>query len=248
MVSFKCLTYGRVAFLEEALQSFLLQEENDAELVIVNDYPLQTLIFDHPQVRIFNLKETFSLIGEKENFTIEKCNGDLIATADDDDVFLPWHLKNIKKYWKDDTNILHWANGAYYNTPKITKLCYVGNSGMVHSKKAWEAIGKSPQINACGDSILRNKIHDLGSQYIVNAHPPDTEVSWFYRWHMPQNGGVYHQSGQSFDTPDRPNIIQRHSLHVENLRLKGFIPTGIVELKPHWDLDYQKMLEDFVKK
>jgi len=53
-ISAKCITYGRVDFLEEALQSFLLQDyAGERELVIVNDYPLQTLHFDHPQVRIY---------------------------------------------------------------------------------------------------------------------------------------------------------------------------------------------------
>ena len=71
-ISAKCITYGRVDTLEELIYSFLNQDyEGWSELIIVNDYPLQTLIFDHPKVKIFNLKETFSTIGAKENFAIE---------------------------------------------------------------------------------------------------------------------------------------------------------------------------------
>ena len=52
-------TYGRADMVEEALYSFLNQEyEGESELVIVNDYPLQKLIFDHPKVRIINLDKT----------------------------------------------------------------------------------------------------------------------------------------------------------------------------------------------
>ena len=73
MISFKTTTYGRVSFLEECLQSFLQQEySGDSEMVIINDYPLQKLIFDHPKVRIFNLDETFGIIGEQENFADEQ--------------------------------------------------------------------------------------------------------------------------------------------------------------------------------
>ena len=86
MISCKMITYGRVEFLEESLQSFLNQDyDGEKELVIVNDYPQQKLIFDHPEVRIFNLDYTFETIGQKENFAVEQCKGDIIAVWDDDD-------------------------------------------------------------------------------------------------------------------------------------------------------------------
>src|SRR6187399_181800 len=107
-VSWKCITYGRTHLIVEMLQSFLLQEDaDDSEMIIVNDYPLQKLIFDHPRVKIYNLDETFTLIGEKENFAINRCSGEIIVVADDDDIALPWHTKNIRKYFKEDTNLLH---------------------------------------------------------------------------------------------------------------------------------------------
>ena len=75
-ISAKCITYGRVDTLVEALHSFLLQDypEDKCELVIVNDCPFQTLVFDHPQVKIYNLDETFDLIGKKENLDMEALN------------------------------------------------------------------------------------------------------------------------------------------------------------------------------
>ena len=87
-ISCKCITYGRTDLLVESLHSFLLQDypKDKCELVIVNDYPLQKLHYPHPQVRIYNLDETFPLIGEKENYAIERCKGPLIAVWDDDDV------------------------------------------------------------------------------------------------------------------------------------------------------------------
>ncbi len=246
MISFKTLTYGRVAFLEEMLFSYINQEDiEDSEMVIVNDYPLQTLIFDHPKVRIFNLKSTFKTIGEKENFTIENCKGDLIATCDDDDIALPRHLKTIRKYFTPGTNMLHWGRAVYYNEPTITSIGHLGNSGMIFSKDAWEKAGRSPIMNAGGDSIFRDKVHELGN--ILNVNPLDEEISWFYRWSLPQNGGVYHQSGAGFDQLGKPNIVQRHSQHIERLRQVGLVPTGDIVLKPRWDQDYYKLLQDYLK-
>lgn len=242
-ISCKCITYGRVDTLEEAIQSFLLQEyPGKKELIIVNDYPLQKLVYNHPEIKIYNLDETFSTIGEKENYAIERCSGELIAVWDDDDVALPNHLSNIAKYWKPDSNLLHWQTGIFYNEPHITSITSIGNSGIVYSKKAWEAIGRSPIENAGGDMTLVVALHNLGRDKVVLADPPKNEASWFYMW----GGRGYHQSGQGTDTPDRPNIIQRHSAHIESLRKKGKIPTGDVRLNPHWNKDYAQMLKDHI--
>jgi glycosyltransferase involved in cell wall biosynthesis len=242
-ISCKCITYGRTDLLEELIYSFLNQDyEGWSELIIVNDYPLQTLIFDHPKVKIFNLKETFSTIGDKENFAIEQCSGDLIAVFDDDDVALPNHLSNIAKFWRPDANLLHWQNGVFYNEPNITELMALGNSGIVYSKRAWEEIGKSPIENAGGDMTLVVALHNLGRNKVVLADPPNEECSWFYMW----GGRGYHQSGMGTDTAERPNVIKRHSDYVENLRKRGIVPTGDIDLYPHWNKDYKQMLKDYI--
>jgi hypothetical protein len=201
-------------------------------------------VFDHPDVRIYNLDETFKTIGEKENYAIERCSGELIAVWDDDDVALSNHLSNIAKFWRPDANILHWENGVFYNEPNITSIMGLGNSGIVYSKKAWEAIGKSPIQNAGGDMTLVVALQNLGRQGVVLASPPNKECSWFYMW----GGRGYHQSGQGTDTEGRPNIIQRHSEYIEDLRRKNLIPTGDIQLNPHWNKDYAQMLKDYVSK
>jgi glycosyltransferase involved in cell wall biosynthesis len=242
-ISAKCITYGRVDTLEESIQSFLQQEyPGKKELIIVNDYPLQKLVYDHPEIKIYNLDETFPTIGDKENYAIERCSGELIAVWDDDDIALSNHLSNIAKFWKEDTNILHWQTGVYYNEPSITKIMGIGNSGIVYSKKVWEAIGKSPIENAGGDTTLVSRIHSFGRAHVIDAKMPDSEASWFYMW----GGRGYHQSGEGTDTADKPNIIQRHSKHIETLRQKNLIPTGDIHLNPHWNKDYAQMLKDFV--
>ena len=240
-ISCKCITYGRVDLLEEALHSFLIQDyAGPKELVIVNDYPLQTLKYDHPEVRIFNLSETFSTIGAKENFAVENCRADIIAVWDDDDVAMPNHLSNIAKYFVPGSDLLHWQNGVYYNEPDSIALTALGNSGIVYSRKIWQEIGGHPLENAGYDMSLVLSIKARSSA-IVFATPPNDEVSWFYMW----GGRGYHMSGQGTDTADRPNIIKRHADHIEGLRLEGKIQTGEVNLSPAWRKDYHQMLKDF---
>lgn len=241
-ISAKCITHGRVSTLVEALFSFLQQDypSDKCELIIVNDYPLQKLVFDHPQVKIFNLDETFPLIGEKENYAIERCQGDIIAVWDDDDIAMPNHLCNIAAHFVEGSNLMHWGKGVFYNDKKITAITSIGNSGIVYSKRAWEAIGKSPLMNAGGDMVLVYALIALDPTKVVYAYPE--EPSWFYYWAHRS----FHQSGLGEDTPDRLSIVVRNSAHIELERRKGNIPTGEIVLIPSWAIDYQQQLKNFI--
>lgn len=240
-ISCKCITYGRVETLEESVESFLKQDypADKCELIIVNDYPYQKLIFDHPQVKIVNLPQTYTIIGDKENYATELCQGDIVCQWDDDDLAMPWHLKNVAKYMTEDINILHWNPGVFYNGSGITDITWIGNSGIVFRKSAWRAIGGHPKENAGYDMTFIERLHKYGGKLF--ARPPKNEASWFYMW----GGRSYHMSGQGHDGPGKPTAVQRHSTHVDGLRRQGKIPTGDVKLIPKWKQDYVKMLRNF---
>jgi len=240
LISAKCITYGRVHFLEESLHSFLQQDyPGPKEMIIVNDYPLQTLVFDHPEVKIINVQETFPTIGDKENFALQHCNGELIAVWDDDDVAMPNHMSNIYKYFSQGANLLQWSRGVLFNGDKIEAITGLGNSGIVYTKKIWEELGGHPLENAGYDMTFVQAIHAKGG--VVHAGPPDDEVSWFYMW----GGRGYHMSGLGTDDASRPNAIQRHSAYVEAQRVRGQIPTGVVNLVPKWNRPYSEILKNY---
>jgi glycosyltransferase involved in cell wall biosynthesis len=243
-ISCKCITYGRVDLLEESLFSFLNQEyDGEREMVIVNDYPEQKLYFDHPNVKIINLNRTFETIGEKENFAVDNCKYDTIAVWDDDDIALPNHLENINKYFPG-YDLLHWQKGAAVNYKKVDAIHSLGNSGIVYTKNIWEKSGKHELENAGYDMSFVVKLKNEYQCRVVLAEPPDEEVSWMYLW----ADRSYHMSGQGADTADRESIIVRHSRHIEELRIKGKIPTGDITLTPKWNIDYNQLLLDFLQK
>jgi len=244
-ISCRCITYGRVSFLEEAIESFLKQQyPGKKELIIVNDYPLQTLKFEHPEIKIYNLDYTFDTLGEKENFAVDKCSYDIIALWDDDDISLPNHLSNIAKFWKEDTHLIQWNRGVFINVPNIVDITGIGNAGMVFSKEIFEKVGRYPLENAGHDMTFIFSIKDnIPPSSNIYASPPDNEVSFFYAW----GGRDYHASGMGTDTPDRPNIIQRHKEYIEGRRQRNEIPTGEILLNPNWKHDYVNLLHEFVK-
>jgi glycosyltransferase involved in cell wall biosynthesis len=241
-ISCKCITYGRVSTLEESIESFLKQDYplDKRELIIVNDYPLQTLIFDHPQVKIVNLSKTFDTIGEKENYATELCQGDIICQWDDDDVALPNHLQNVAKYMTEEVNILHWETGVLCHSTGIENVGWIGNSGIVFRKSAWKAIGGHPLENAGYDMTFIERLHIHGGRLFAKL--PKEEASWFYMW----GGRGYHMSGQGHDKPGKLNAIQRHSAHIERERVMGNIPTGNVHLNPCWEKDYSNLLKNYL--
>lgn len=240
-ISCKCITYGRLHFLEEAVESFLKQDyAGKKELIIINDYPLQKLSYDHPEIKIINLEQTFLTIGEKENFALHQCSGELIAVWDDDDIAMHNHLSNIAKYFTEDGEILFWGNGVLFHGDNIHELTGLGNSGIVYTKKIWEELGGHPLENAGYDTTFVNQIiYREGAKPMIVACPPDEEISWFYMW----GGRGYHMSGEGTDHPGKLNAIQRHSAHVESERKAGKIPTGDIIIKPNWRLPYSDLLK-----
>ena len=244
-ISAKCITYGRLHLLEEAVESFLKQDyDGKKELIIVNDYPLQKLHINRPEIKIINLNKTFLTIGEKENYILSQCSGDLIAVWDDDDIALPNHLNNIAKYFIEDGEVLMWGNGALVHGNNIHALTSLGNSGIVYTKKVWEEIGGHPLENAGYDVTFLNKIiYRNCAKPMIVAHPPNDEVSWFYMW----GDRSYHMSGEGTDYEGKPNAIQRHSAYVESQRILGNIPIGDIVINPHWNKDYVQLLKDFCK-
>lgn len=240
-ISCKCITYGRVNFLEESIESFLRQQyDGESELVIVNDYPKQKLIINHPRIRVYNFDFTFPTIGEKENFAVSACKYDTVAVWDDDDIALPNHLSNINKYFPGH-DLLHWQNGIALVQHNIAALRSLGNSGIVYSKNIWARAGMHSLENAGYDTTFVNKAAKAGAR-IARAMPKNDEVSWCYNW----GNGTYHMSGMGADDGTKPNVIIRHSEYIESLRKRGEIPEGDVLLSPHWERDYSKMLKEYV--
>jgi len=124
MISCYCITYNRPELLEEALESFHRQDyTGEKELVILNDYVGQELIYRHPEVVIMNAPRRFRTVGEKRNACIAMCSGEVIFPWDDDDISLPWRIsvslreKGQGRYFKEKRAWL-WQNGVIAGTPR----------------------------------------------------------------------------------------------------------------------------------
>ena len=96
MISVLTITYKRHHLLEEAIQSFLLQNfPVECEMVIINDNSEVDYVFDHPNIRIINYKNRFPSIAAKLEWGYKQCKYDYIYRLDDDDLLAPWAIENV---------------------------------------------------------------------------------------------------------------------------------------------------------
>lgn len=97
LVSCLLPTYNRYPdhgyLLEEAVQSFIAQDYQHKELIILNDTPGQSIVIQHPKIKCVNVGERFDRLGNKIHHMLHNlAQGDYICRWDDDDVSLPWRL------------------------------------------------------------------------------------------------------------------------------------------------------------
>ena len=241
-ISCQCLTYGRVTELEEAIMFFLNQDyPGPKELVIVNDLAEQTLVYDHPEVRIFNLKERFPTLGEKRNFAVEQCRGDFIVVYDDDDGYLPHHLSLCARL------ALTWevfsVNKCFYWTNfKEIEISRNAMSQWVYSKRSFQKAGGYICVNSGEDQSLLERLIGNHGRKLVDIRNED--ISFMLRW----ANNNYHLSGFG---KDRKNEISGYEKIKNRIRLnldENLISRGRINLNPRFRYDYYKMVDEFFSK
>jgi glycosyltransferase involved in cell wall biosynthesis len=122
-ISIALCTYNGAKYLPEQLESFLRQTRPPDELVIGDDCSTDEtakLIEDFAKVASFSveLKVNQQNLGSTKNFerTIERCAGNLIFLADQDDVWLPQKIARIVEEFEKKPNVgLFFSNAELVN-------------------------------------------------------------------------------------------------------------------------------------
>jgi len=89
-----CITYGRFHLLQRAIACFLLQDYKNKRMIIVNDAPMDLNCECLPEnIKVINCKKRFETVGHKRQFALEAAETPFVAHWDDDDIYMPWHLR-----------------------------------------------------------------------------------------------------------------------------------------------------------
>src|SRR5262245_57833506 len=226
-VSCMCLTYGRPHLLEEAIESFLRQDYKGVkELIVLNDLPDQELVFDHPEIRIINVRKRFRGMGEKRNACAAFCSHDLLYVWDDDDIFLPWRLsycveklRQGRRFFKPTQSFLlsHGKLSAPYPNIFYSSACW--------ERSLFDEVNGYPHTQGAGFALEAKFESALGGAPLSEVVPLELNF-YIYRGIGTKS---YHLSGfgNALDYRIAADFVlqQRASSSIASERLW---------LKPHW--------------
>lgn len=149
-VSCICPTFARVYLLEEAIESFLRQDyKGEKELIICNDFYQQELVYEHPEVKIYNLPERCPTLGDKKNQTYSYATGEYMIIWEDDDIFLPGRISRlVNAILEINSEFMFEGPHIILYGGKINYQPFTTAGSNIISKKLFEEIGGFPLINS----------------------------------------------------------------------------------------------------
>ena len=226
MISFLTITYQRKHLLEEAIYSFLNQKnlnESD-EMVIINDNKNVEYILNHPNIKIVNLKERFASIESKYHYGYTECKNDYIYRLEDDDLLARNALNLSKETIKENPvyEIYRSSTHYYFVDNKFKGISGNYNTGVIYTQKYLKKL-------VCNDMTYLEDMRTFGN-YKAKVFTSFKNSTMIYRWGM----NTYHISGMGNRT--NKEIYD----WAEKLCIKE---NGIINLNPHFDHDYYKMIE-----
>jgi len=251
-ISCWCCVFGREELLEEAVYSFLMQDyPGEKELVILNDYEEQNLVFEHPEVRIYNVKERYPTLATKMSDLLDMCKYEYLAPWAPDDICMPRRLsKSVERMHKggpllhlgaDEKNMQYYAPGGWtivwYENDNI-RWQYTrsyDHGATLYSRKAFNE-GKHYDLDErrCLGSQIEEKMKMLGYwSFDMDIEPGET----FYLYRR---------------FPDIPKWYNLHkagkdsNLQIAHKHYEQFATTGDFEIKPHWEIDYSLLLNEHI--
>lgn len=236
-----CPTHGRAHLVEEAVESYLRQWPCgvETELLIVNDCPEQTLRCDAPGVRIINLPEPITDLSAKFNTAVELASGDWIAWWEDDDISLPFRLRNTIRDCDDHGDLSYfkqefafvWHDG---DVRDFTGNLFFGNSTF---RRDYFGLVGGAQLGHPADASAHRRMMDAGGKCCIQKCEP-RDAFWIYRW-----GGT---NGAHDSSVAGTNADRFAAFRARTLASPHFVP-GEVVLNPHWKHDYTAQVARFLE-
>jgi glycosyltransferase involved in cell wall biosynthesis len=221
-VSFVCTTYRRFRCVERVIAQYYAQTYDNIELIIFNtdtEYPLE-LNFDDENIILVNnsidydTKLPYIDRGKILKDAVSHTTGDLFMLADDDDIYLPWHIQQAvdmitlsgKDAWKPQKSFFQTRHDDY---PKIELSRNIMEASIIVKMFRINQFGfNGPHFNSTGQEGLHwyMPLRNLGH---LNENDNYCVPSYGFNWGDPPDWSPHKQSGDIHN----PNNFENHKRH-----------------------------------
>lgn len=240
-----CVTFARPRrLLEEAVYSFLNQDyAGEKELLILNDFDRQTVVFDHPQVTVVNVPSRFHTLGEKRNAAAALCRHDLLAVWDDDDIYLPHRLSLSASMYDEKKRFFNLSRAFSLNDGAISgpKVGPFHSCGIWH-RSLFDEVGGYAHMGSGQDKDLTTRFERVIGAATNRSEVQPSQIFYLYRWSGTES---YHMSSFGRDGTGKPGNDQVMEYALRELE-QGKIQAGEIVLEPHWRVDYCQLVRDYL--
>ena len=256
-VSFVCTTYGRFTCVERIVAQYHAQTYPNKELIIFNtdeEHPYQ-LGFEDDSIIIVNNNINYQTACDYENRgqicrdAVTHATGDYFMLADDDDIYLPWHLEqavdgieaNGKDAWKPEMSFVATQDKLelVMNTMEasvIVKMDRIREIGFRVDKTGFEGLSWYTKLRD------EKQLDELNNNYIP---------SYCFNWSDPHEVAGHKQSG-AIGSPDN---FENHKKASGDIPTEPLKPITSKELEDTYDKYYKyininafKFNENYYKK
>jgi hypothetical protein len=192
-------------------------------MVVLNDCPDVSYIFNHPKIRVINHPTRFNSLGKKLEFGFAQCRGEYIFRLDDDDLLMPNALSLIHKMIVENEgcDIYRCKKAYFFQNNEFTSTMENVNTGNCYRSNFIKSI-IFPELSIGEDVSIT---YESGGKICEKDYG---EYAMIYRW----NWDTYHISG--FGTANAANqeyLKERVEEWVQQ-------ESGVITLNPHFKINY----------
>lgn len=243
-VSFICTTYRRFYCVKRIVAQYHAQTYKNKELIIFNtdeEYPYKLGINDDSIIIINNgidyiTGKPYENRGQICRDAVTHATGDYFMLADDDDVYLPWHLQQAVEGIEELGTDAWKPHQSLFSAPDRIELCRnTLEASVIVKMNRIREIGFRSDITGYEGLSWYTKLRDEKQldEYNTNYMP-----SYAFNWSDPHEIAGHKQSGDI----NNPENFENHKKASPNFANEPLIPLSKEEL----DSFYQKYF-DFIK-
>lgn len=248
MVSFVCTTYRRYQCIERIIEQFLQQDYENKELIIfntdlANPLVLSSELTDLPIVVINNdldykTDRPYTNRGAICRDAVIHASGEYFMLADDDDVYLPWHLRQAvdkitevgKDAWKPKT--------SFFARPDRVEFAQnTMEASVIVKMDRIREIGFRTDITGYEGLSWYTKLRDEGQ---LDEHYTNCVPSYCFNWSDPDEIAGHKQSGDI----NNPKNFENHKSSSTDISAKPLERLNSEEIKRFYSRYYTFLLNN----